>query len=265
MMKKLSGSLALLILAAWLPAAASAQSREDARLITATQVLGELRASPDQNIPSWLLERAYGVAVIPDVIKAAFIFGGRHGNGVLTVRDSNGRFSNPIFLSLTGGSVGWQAGAQQTDVVLVFTTRKSVEEFARGQFTLGASASVAAGPLGRQGEAAVGTSAEIYSYSRARGLFAGVALDGTRLRFETGTNGDFYGRRNVFADDIIAGRVTTNAESARRFIAAVAAGLPASAAAPAPAPGTAPAPAGNAAEGARSFPLEDSKPGGEPR
>lgn len=266
-MKKLLSSLTFLILAVLLPAAAaSAQSREDARLIIATQVLGELRASPDQNIPAWLLERAYGVAVIPDVIKAGFIFAGRHGNGVLTVRDGAGRFSNPIFLSLTGGSVGWQAGAQQTDVVLVFATRKSVEEFARGQFTLGASASVAAGPVGRQGEAAVGTAAEIYSYSRARGLFAGVALDGTRLRFETGTNADFYGRSNIIADDIITGRVTTNSESARRFISAVASGLPASTAAPAAAaPAPAATPPRQPATGAQSFPLEDSAPGREPR
>jgi len=271
-MKKLLGST-LLALTLSLPAiSAHAQSREDARLITATQVLQELHASPDQNIPAWLMERAYGVAVIPDVIKGAFIFGGRHGNGVLSVRDEAGRFSNPVFLSLTGGSVGWQFGAQATDVVLIFTTRRSVDTFARGQFTLGVSASVAAGPLGRQGEAAAGKSVEVYSYSRSRGLFAGAALDGTILRFERGTNRKFYGRE-VTAADITGGKVTTSSESARRFIAAIAATLPASSpgdATESAAPtGIAPAaPSGSqpaAPAGAQSFPLEDARPGGEPR
>ena len=97
------------------------------------------------------MQRAYGVAVIPEVIKGAFVFGGRYGNGVLTVRDAaSGRFSNPIFITLAGGSVGWQIGATSTDVVLVFVTPRSVENFARGKFTLGADASVAAGPVGRQ-------------------------------------------------------------------------------------------------------------------
>jgi lipid-binding SYLF domain-containing protein len=272
-MNRLLRSFALL-LAVLLPvAAASAQTREDARLITATQVLNELRATPDQNIPAWLMERAYGVAVIPDVIKGAFIFGGRYGNGVLSVRDSAGRFSNPIFLSLTGGSVGWQIGAQSTDVVLVFVTRRSVEDFARGQITLGASASVAAGPLGRQGEAAAGVNAEIYSYSRTRGLFAGIALDGTALRFEPRTNRDFYGR-DVTAADITSGNAKpSSTETVRRFLEALAAGLPAgspSGAAPAPAVGTPVAPAGTApaapaSGGAQSFPLEDRSPGNEPR
>jgi lipid-binding SYLF domain-containing protein len=262
-----------LLLVSLLPATAGAQTREDARLITATQVMEELRASPDQNVPGWLLERAYGVAVIPEVIKAAFGIGGRHGNGVLTIRDDTGRFSNPIFISLTGGSCCWQIGAQSSDVVLVFATRRSVENFARGQFTLGGSASVAAGPVGRQGEAAAGTAAEIYSYSRARGLFAGVALDGTVLRFEVSSNRSFYGRK-VTTEDIVGNKAPTSSESARRFIAAVAnsispgtAGAAASqaGATAAPAvttPAAAPAPIGG---GAQSFPMEDKKPGGEPR
>lgn len=271
-MKKLLGSTLLVLTLALQAISAHAQSREDARLITATQVLQELHASPDQNIPAWLMERAYGVAVIPDVIKGAFIFGGRHGNGVLSVRDAAGRFSNPIFLSLTGGSVGWQFGAQATDVVLIFTTRRSVDTFARGQFTLGVSASVAAGPLGRQGEAAAGKSVEVYSYSRSRGLFAGAALDGTALRFERASNRRFYGR-DVTAAEISSGAATTSSESARRFIAAIATTLPAgSPGTPAPGAAATPiAPAETAAPqpatspGAQTFPLEDAQPGGEPR
>ena len=258
---------------------ARAQTREDAKLITATQVLAELRGAPDQNIPNWLFDRAYGVAVIPDVIKGAFFVGGRHGRGVLSARDANGRFSDPVFISLTGGSVGWQIGAQAADVVLVFATRRSLENFARGQFTLGASASVAAGPLGRSGEAAAGVEAEIYSYSRARGLFAGVALDGTVLAFDGKANRNFYGRE-VTTAQITSGEVKANSESARRFIAAIVAsltpaqgsgaGTPATPAVATPAPATGapgtstPTPVAPPAEGAHSFPLADPKPGSEP-
>ena len=268
-------ALIALLGALCLPAFAAAQTREDARLITATQVLSELQSTPDQSVPTWLFDRAYGIAVIPDVIKGAFVFGGRHGNGVLSSRDANGRFSDPVFISLTGGSVGWQIGAQSADIVLVFASKRSLENFARGQFTLGASASVAAGPLGRSGEAAAGKEAEIYSYSRARGLFAGVALDGTVLAFDRKANRSFYGR-DVTTAQITGGEVKSTSETSRRFIAAIVAGLPpasvggASAQAtppavptPAPAP-AAPVPATPPSDAAKTFPLADPKPGSEP-
>lgn len=274
----------LFLLALLLPAgAALAQSREEARLITATQVLDELRAQSDQSIPTWLFDRAYGVAVIPDVIKGAFIFGGRHGSGAFVARDSAGRFSNPVFMSLTGGSWGFQIGAQSTDIVLIFASRKSVDDFARGDFTLGVGGSVAAGPVGRSGEAAHGITSEVYSYSRNRGLFAGVQLDGTALSFDRKANKNFYGH-DVTTDDILGGHVTTNSESARRFIAAIVAGMsaagatgtgaggttPAAPAVATPAPAAAPTTPATAesapkSEGAKSFPLADPKPGSEPR
>jgi lipid-binding SYLF domain-containing protein len=248
-------------------------SREDARLVTATQVLEELLATPDQRVPDWLMQRAYGVAIIPEVIKGAFIFGGRYGSGVMSVRDPAGRFGNPIFITLAGGSVGWQLGATSTDVVLVFVTPRSVENFARGKFTLGADASVAAGPVGRQTEAAAGVSAEIYSYSRSRGLFAGVALDGTVIAFDRGANQEFYDKYKVTTAMITSNAVTTHSESARRFLAAVAASAngqsvpaagPAATAPAAPAP-NATAPAGAAAAGdVHTYPMEDPHPGGEP-
>ncbi|MGH8253016.1 MAG: lipid-binding SYLF domain-containing protein [Steroidobacteraceae bacterium] len=263
---------ALLVFSAFLlpTGVALAQSAEDARLVTATQVLDELRATPDQHVPEWLFDRAYGVAVIPNVLKGAFIFGGRHGNGVMVSRDATGRYSNPVFISLTGGSFGWQIGAQAADVVLVFATSRSLENFSRGQFTLGATASVAAGPLGRTGEALAGKEAEIYSYSRARGLFAGVALDGTALVFDRGANRDFYGH-DVTTNDIFHGTATTNSESARRFIAAVVASqssaAPNATAPTGPAPVATPVPAAAPpapAQPAQSFPLADPTPGGEP-
>jgi lipid-binding SYLF domain-containing protein len=248
-------------------------SREEATLITATQVLEELGATPDQKVPDWLMQRAYGVAVVPEVIKGAFFFGGRYGNGVLTVRDADsGRFSNPIFIRLGGGSFGAQIGASSTDVVLVFVTPRSVENFARGKFTLGADVSVAAGPVGRQTEAAAGKAAEIYSYSRSRGLFAGVALDGTVVAFDRSGNRAFYNDEDVTTSMITRNKVSTHSESARRFVAAVSTGANAdAAAAPGPAPAATPppppaaAPSGPASSGdVHTFPMEDPHPGGEP-
>jgi lipid-binding SYLF domain-containing protein len=269
----------LLLLCVTLCAApAWSQTREDARLITATQVMEELRDTPDQNVPDWLLQRAYGIAVVPEVVKGAFIFGGRYGNGVFTARDASGRFSNPVFIRLGGGSVGWQVGVTSTDVVLIFATQRSVENFGRGKVTLGADASVAAGPVGRQGEAAGGVNAEVYSYSRARGLFAGVALSGTVLWFDNDATSAFYGS-DVSSDDVIKGKVTTRSESARRFLAAIGAsvdGTSTPAPGPGPGPGAVSTPTANPAapaaptppppgSGVKTFPMEDTKPGSEPR
>ncbi len=272
-LRALLGAAALLASIPVALAQSAEPTREDARLITATQVLEELRATPDQNVPDWLMQRAYGVAVIPEVIKGAFVFGGRYGSGVLTVRDPSGRFSSPIFITLGGGSVGWQVGATSTDVVLVFVTQRSVEHFARGKFTLGADASVAAGPVGRQTEAAAGINAEIYSYSRSRGLFAGVALDGTVIAFDKKANNAFYNGEEVTTTEITSGKVTSKSESARRFLAAVAESAnsgggvePGSTSAPAAAPAPPPAaPPPASSGGVKTYPMEDAQPGQEPK
>src|SRR5207253_1901281 len=172
----LSALLAAVLLAG-VANAAHAQAREQGRLLIASEVLEEIRNSRDQSIPERLLQRAYAIAVIPDLTKVAFFAGGRRGHGVLVVRDKQGRFSNPVLITLTGGSFGWQWGVQSTDIVLVFTTAKGVEGITGGKVTLGADASVAAGPVGRQAEAATDATfrSEVYSYSRSRGVFAGIA------------------------------------------------------------------------------------------
>jgi len=253
---------------------AMAGAREEAKLLVATEVLEELRSQRDTMIPEHLMQRAYGVAVIPSVTKVAFVLGGRRGTGVLTVRDSRGRFSNPVFINLTGGSVGWQIGAQETDIVLIFTTQRGVENISKGKLTLGAGASVAAGPVGRQAEVAASNDAEVYAYSRARGLFAGVALDGTALTIDSKGNGSFYNKSGVQVSDITTGAVAQNSENARRFLAALAQSTGESATSTAGAvqpqeraPGTtavpaqtAPAPAGEV----KTFPMEDPAPGKEP-
>lgn len=260
---------------------AFAQAREEARLLVAAQVLEELRGQRDQMIPDRLLERAYGIVVVPEVIKAGLIVGGRSGRGVLVVRDKQGRFSNPVFVRLAGGSFGWQAGVQETDVVLVFTTRRGVEGITDGKLTLGADASVAAGPVGRQASAATDASfsAEVYSYSRNRGLFAGVALDGSALTIDARANANFYGRPRVAASDIISGSVASRSDMTQRFLKAVAssttpaaqqgstgtaAAAPAGPAQPEESAASTPAP-GAAPSGARTFPMEDQQPGGEPK
>jgi lipid-binding SYLF domain-containing protein len=179
--KSLLSKAAVCLVAATFSVAAVAGERQETRITHATRVLDELMKMPEQNIPTWLLERAHAVAVIPAVIKVGLGIGGRRGKGVLVVRKDNGQWSNPVFVNLTGGSFGFQVGVQSTDIVLVFTSRQSIEGIVGGKVTLGADASVAAGPVGRQSSAAtdVGLTAQVYSYSRAQGLFAGVALDGS--------------------------------------------------------------------------------------
>ena len=200
---------------------AQAGAREEGRLLTASEVLEEVRAMPDVKLPDKLLAHAYGIAVIPDVTKVAFIFGGRHGNGVLSVRDKlTSPWSNPVFVSLTGGSWGFQAGAQSSDIILVFTTKTGIEGIAGGKLTLGADASVATGPVGRQGSAAtdLNFNAEIYSYARTRGLFGGVALDGSVIAIDRSANASFYNKSGVTASEILSNQAPAPPATAQRFL-----------------------------------------------
>ena len=186
----------LVVALALLPVAAV--QAEDPPLVRAqnsVRVLNEVMQAPDKAIPSDLLREAKAIAVIPDMIKAGFIFGGRRGEGLISVKTRDGTWSNPSFITMTGGSVGFQAGVSSTDVILVFRTQRGVDSIVNGKFTLGADASAAAGPVGRTASAATDgqLKAEIYSYSRTRGLFAGVALDGSALRIDYDANAAIYG------------------------------------------------------------------------
>jgi len=225
-MSKPKASAAARLLAAIVAAAAIANvvqagAREEGRLLTATEVLQEVKAMPDVRLPDTLLAHAYGIAVIPDVTKIAFIFGGRHGNGVLSVRDKlTAAWSNPVFVSITGGSWGLQAGAQSSDIILVFTTRAGIEGLAGGKLTLGADASVATGPVGRQGSAAtdITFNSEIYSYARTRGLFGGIALDGSVLSIDKSANAALYNKHGVTASEIFSGQAPAPPSTAQRFL-----------------------------------------------
>jgi lipid-binding SYLF domain-containing protein len=174
------------------------------------QVLAELVAIPGRQIPQRLLSQAQGLAIIPRVIKIGFVAGIRRGQGVVLIRDADGSWSLPQFITLTGGSVGWQAGVQGTDVVLVFTTRRSVENLMRGKFTIGVDAAAAAGPVGRNAAAATDTSlqAEILSYSRSRGLFLGASVDGSAIEVNQAANMAFFGSNDPNAPQIIPAAAT---------------------------------------------------------
>jgi len=264
--------LAVLLLSCAITTGAVAGERQEARLLTSTQVLSELMRMPEQNIPTWLMERAYAVAVIPSVIKVGLGIGGRRGKGVLAVRKDNGGWSNPIFINLTGGSFGFQVGVQSTDVVLVFTSKQSIEGIVGGKVTLGADASVAAGPVGRQSSAAtdIGLTAQVYSYSRASGLFAGVALDGSAITIDNSSNESFYKKPGLLASQIIRADAPNAPAPADQFIAAVqrsSSGNAPAATTPPPVALTPPPAAtadGSAPSGVQTYPLEDPHPGQEP-
>ena len=268
-----------------------AQAREEGRLLAATEVLDEVRAQRDSAIPDRLLDRAYGIVVVPSVTKLAFIGGGRWGKGAMVVRDKDGRFTSPVFVTLAGASVGWQWGGTSTDIVLVFTSKAGIEGITGGKLTLGADAAVAAGPVGRSASAATDQNfaAEVYSYSRSRGLFAGVALDGTSISVDRKANGNFYRKKGVMASEIINGTVTSTDDTARRFLASVTtstSGSPTAATGMSHTASAAPSstsdssssgsatPAGpdspaagprSSSNGTRTFPMEDPAPGKEPK
>ncbi|MCO6044150.1 lipid-binding SYLF domain-containing protein [Aeoliella sp. ICT_H6.2] len=186
--------LASLLALSFTATTAFGQAREDETVRQSIQVLNEVMAIPAQAIPQRMLADAQGVAIIPNVIKGGFVIGARHGRGTLVVKDDNGTWHAPVFVTLTGGSVGWQAGVQATDVILVFKTKQSIQGIFNDKFTLGVDAAAAAGPVGRQASAATDLQlkAEVYSYARSRGLFIGASLDGSMLKVDGMANAAYY-------------------------------------------------------------------------
>jgi lipid-binding SYLF domain-containing protein len=176
------------------PVLSRAGVSEEAKVQAATAVIKEVMDIPECAIPPSLLSCAQGIAIFPDVLKAAFVFGARGGCGVLLVRNEDRSWGNPVFFSLGGGSFGWQVGVQSTDVILVLNSIRSLDKICGGKFTLGADASIAAGPVGRQAEAGTDVllRAEILSYSRTRGLFLGVSLEGAGIWVDYGATASYY-------------------------------------------------------------------------
>jgi lipid-binding SYLF domain-containing protein len=251
-----------------------ADEKTDKRLRESQRVFESFTDLSEQSVPTWLLERAYGIVVIPQVIKGAVFFGGRGGRGVMAVRNADGSWSDPVFVTLAGGSWGFQFGVQSSDVVLVLMSRQSVEGISGGKVTLGADASVAAGPLGRSASANTDATfkAQVLSYSRSEGLFFGVALDGSVISVDDKSNATAYGVSDVLASQILEGKITNPPQAAVDFRAALTRATEAAEALAAPAPAAEAKPAASAApaapkEGdgsAKTYPMEDPQPGAPP-
>ena len=159
-------------------------------------VLSEIMRADDQSVPRGIMQKAEGIAIFPSLFKGGFIVGGQRGRGILSARDpKTGAWSSPAFLTITGGSFGAQIGAQAVDLILVIQNRRGLEQLVGNQFKIGADASVAAGPVGRDASAStdIQMRAQILSYSRTRGLFAGVTLNGSTIRQDRDANDRLYG------------------------------------------------------------------------
>ena len=205
-------SIALLAI----PIIASADSDREydvSRIDSAKRVFHEVMNTPDQGIPRDLLSSAKCIAIIPGSVKFAFFLGGNYGRGVATCRTENG-WSAPMFVALDGGSVGYQAGGSSTDIILLFMNDHAQQSLLGDKFKLGADASVAAGPVGRTASADTDAhlNAEILSYSRAKGLFAGVSLDGAVVQADHSGDTAMYGD-NVHRDEILHGHVVVPASA----------------------------------------------------
>src|SRR5712671_1919005 len=218
-MKKVMFLLAMLSLGTlcW-----AASAREDAteRLENATNVLHEIMAMPDKGVPEEVLEHAKCIAVVPHLVKAGLVFGGKGGKGVATCRTAKG-WSAPAFITISGGSWGLQIGVEAVDVVLIIQNEKGMQKLLSSNFQIGADASAAAGPVGRHAEAGTDwkMDTEILTYSRAKGAFAGLTLEGASLRQDRDSENAIYGR-NVTTRAILLGKVAAPA-AARPFLAEI--------------------------------------------
>jgi lipid-binding SYLF domain-containing protein len=205
-------------LALVLPALASDRDDDLGRIQKATRVFHEIMTTPDKGIPRDLLEKAKCVAIIPGEEKLAFIFGGNYGKGLATCRTADG-WSAPMFVAVGGGSVGFQIGGSFTDVVMLFMNDHALQSLMSDKFKIGADATVAAGPVGRQASANtdIKLNAEILSYSRSKGIFAGASVDGAVVQADHSGDKAMYGH-DVTHQEILDGKIAVP-ESARRLVA----------------------------------------------
>jgi SH3 domain-containing YSC84-like protein 1 len=209
MMKQIVIAAALAVGLASSAFASSGRSDDIERIQNATQVFREIMATPDKAIPQELLESAKCIAIIPGEMKAAFVFGGSYGKGIATCRTARG-WSSPMFIALGGGSFGLQIGGSSTDIVMIFTNDKGLRSLLSDKFKIGADATAAAGPVGRHAAADTDAkmNAEILTYSRSKGLFAGVSLDGAVVQADKSGDHAMYGEK-VNRQEILDGSVRT--------------------------------------------------------
>jgi lipid-binding SYLF domain-containing protein len=194
----------------------AAQSAEIQRIEDGIDVYRMISTSVDSKVPAYMMRNAQAVAIFPRVRRMGFVVGLQKGTGLMVSRGADGTWGNPLFLRLSGGSFGWQAGVQSVDLILFFQTRKSVESVLDGGLTLGVDASVAAGSTGRQAAANTDTDlqSEIYSYSRTRGFFAGLSLSGASLSVDYDATDAFYRRSDLRPKDILSGSLLAAPQAA---------------------------------------------------
>ena len=214
-------SLAAMFSMFLLPSAGYAHSTElDSRVREANKVMQEIMMAPDLSIPEELLAKCKAIAIYPSVVKGAFIFGAKFGKGVVLARDEKtGKWGPVAFSTLGGGSFGFQIGGSATDLILVVMNDRGLEGLLSSNFTLGADAAVAAGPVGRNTEAVTDATlrAGVLSYSRSRGLFGGVALDGAVLTEDNNSNASYYDKP-VTSRDILQGGKAQVEDSAKDLV-----------------------------------------------
>jgi len=213
-------TLALLLLVATCGFGQSGvRSADVERIQSAALILSQIMEAPDKAIPGSIMDGAKCIAIVPSMLKASFIFGANYGKGVATCRTAAG-WSTPVFFRVEGGSFGFQAGGQASDLVLIIRTMDGMQYMLQSKFKLGADASAAAGPVGRDTQAATDLTmrAQILTYSRSRGLFAGVSLEGSTLRPDNGANKNLYGK-DVSASDIVFKKAVPVPASAKSLLA----------------------------------------------
>lgn len=231
MQVRMAGVLSAVLVGVSLVAAPAAQQRQElsdeADVITESmEVLQELTATPDKGIPNHLLQRAEAIIVIPSLIKGGFVVGGKHGKGIVSVRDGGTReWSAPAIVKLTGGSIGWQIGVEKVDLAMLVMNRDGVNELLEDKFTIGGSLSLTAGPVGRTADAATNAQmgSKILAYSRSQGLFAGASLEGAGLHADDDDNAELYGEA-VRLRDVLNRKVVTTPKIAgtwREFISRI--------------------------------------------
>ncbi|HEX7727613.1 MAG TPA: lipid-binding SYLF domain-containing protein [Terracidiphilus sp.] len=220
-MKKIIAVFSLCFMLTGSAFAASSLQDLQSRVEAAKVVLDQIMAADDATIPQNILQQATCVAVVPGMLKGAFVFGGQYGQGVVTCRTGHG-WSAPVFIRLAGGSFGFQIGGQSTDLILVAVNDRGMQDLLKSKFKIGADASAAAGPVGRAGQAATDwkMNAELLSYSRNKGLFAGISLDGTSVTQNTEDTTTFYGGPHTFIS-ILKGEMAVP-QSAVPFVQSVA-------------------------------------------
>ncbi|QRR00487.1 lipid-binding SYLF domain-containing protein [Dyadobacter sandarakinus] len=211
-MNNLKSKLAAFFTLFVLATSVQAQSKEEDRIKASVSVLNDF-GQMQESIPSQLLDISKGIIIIPKMINAGLMVGGKHGKGIAMVRKANGEWSDPVFITMTGGSIGPQIGVQAVDLVLIFKNSKSLTEMTKGSFTLGGDVSVAAGPMGRSSSASTDykLEAEVYSYSRSKGLFAGITLNGAALAVDTKANNAFYDNTSSAKTIFTASNVSSQA------------------------------------------------------